>query len=55
MEKMTVEPSEKIVDEPLYKIVAEKAEVDPEVARAVLVALRQCGYTIATPRVQWRH
>lgn len=54
MGKMTVEPSEKVTEEPLYKIVADKAGVDAEVARSVLVALRQCGYTIATPRVQWR-
>ena len=54
MGKMTLEPSQEIAGEPLYVSVAREAGVSPAVARRVLIALRKLGFTIATPRVQWR-
>lgn len=56
MGKMTFEVDHKMTDElpPLYARVAAEAGVEDEVAREVLRALRRIGYTIATPRVQWR-
>lgn len=59
MGKMTLEPEQEItsegpITEPLYVLVAREAGVPPTVARSVLVALRKLGFTIATPRVQWR-
>lgn len=55
MGKMTFEPDQKMAAEvPLFEQVAERAGVEPKTAREVLVALRELGYTIATPRVQWR-
>jgi hypothetical protein len=55
MGKVAFEPEDKTTDErPLYERVAEQASLEPDVALRALVALRELGYTIGTPRVQWR-
>lgn len=55
MGKMTFEPDEEMTgEEPLYALVAREARCSEKQAREVLVALRKLGFTIATPRKQWR-